>query len=82
MKKYIAILLLACSGSAFAEAYVGGSKPFIAIKDANREADAWAICAASFDVTAEVLAGLSQPAQSKQLQELASAHPEINKDLI
>ena len=49
-----------------------GANPSSQYKDANREADAWAICAASFDVTAEVLAGLSQPAQSKQLQELAN----------
>ena len=71
MKKYIAILLLVFSSSAFAEAYVDGSKPFTAIQDANQEADAWASCSASFEVTAEVLAEFSQPAQSKQMQELA-----------
>ena len=72
MKKIIAILLLSFSGSAFAESYVDGSKPFLQIEDANREAEAWAACAASYDIISEILANLSEPAQSKQMSEFAN----------
>jgi hypothetical protein len=51
--------------------YVDGSKSFLEIKDVNRQAEAWAMCAATYDVMAEILSE-SQPARSQQLKELAN----------
>ena len=51
--------------------YVDGSKSFLEIKDVNRQAEAWAMCAATYDVMAEILSK-SQPARSQQLKELAN----------
>lgn len=50
--------------------YIDGSKPFVSIKDINREAEAWATCAAAYDIMAEILE--SQPAQAQQMKELAN----------
>lgn len=52
------------------QSYVDGSKPFVEIKDINRQAEAWATCAAAYDIMADVFE--SQPAQAKQLKELSS----------
>ncbi len=72
--KYIAIVfsLFAFSLANASEnsTYVDGSKPFIEIKDVNRQGEAWAICAASYDIIAEIFK--SQPAQSKQFSEFAN----------
>jgi hypothetical protein len=70
MKKFIAILLLGFSGAAFAEAYVDGSKPFIAITDVNRQGEAWAMCSASYDLMAELFE--SKPAISQRMKEWAN----------
>ena len=75
MKKYIAILLLMLSillvGSpAYADAYVDGSKPFIAIKDVNRQGEAWAMCSASYDLMANIFE--SKPATSQRMKEWAN----------
>lgn len=51
--------------------YVDGSKSFLEIKDVNRQAEAWAICAATYDYMAGILSE-TQPARSKQLSELAN----------
>lgn len=62
-------------GKVYAEvknrSYVDGSKSFLEIKDVNRQAEAWALCAATYDVMAEILSE-AQPARSQQLRELAN----------
>ena len=64
-----------CSFSAHAteagKSYIDGSKSFLEIKDINRQAEAWAMCSAAYDVMAELLSE-AQPAQSKQLSEFAN----------
>jgi len=50
--------------------YVDGSKSFLEIKDVNRQAEAWAMCAATYDVMAQVLSEF-QPARAQQLGDLA-----------
>jgi len=52
------------------QSYVDGSKAFIAIKDINRQAEAWATCAAAYDIMAEIFE--SQPTQSQQMKELGN----------
>lgn len=52
------------------ESYVDGSKPFIAIKNVNRQGEVWAVCAAAYDVMSEIFR--SQPAQSKKMKELGN----------
>ena len=50
--------------------YVDGSKTFLEIKDVNRQAEAWAMCAATYDVMAQILSEF-QPARAEQLRDLA-----------
>jgi len=77
MKKgLMIILLLVFSVQLVAENYIGKSyvdatKGFLEIKDPNRQAEAWAMCAASYDVMAEILTSTA-PARSKQLADLAN----------
>lgn len=51
--------------------YVDSSKPFITIEDPNRQAEAWAMCAAAYDFTASIISK-SAPARAKQLGDLAN----------
>ena len=51
--------------------YVDGSKPFLAIKDVNRQAEAWGTCSATYDVMAMLLAK-SNSAQAKQYKDLGN----------
>ncbi len=51
--------------------YVDSNKPFLEIKDVNRQAEAWAMCAATYDVIAEILID-TQPARSQYLKNLAN----------
>jgi len=51
--------------------YVDGSKPFLAIKDVNRQAEAWGTCSAAYDVMAMFLIE-SNPAQAKQYKDLGN----------
>jgi len=69
MNKYFAILLLAFSGSTFADAYVDASKPFLEINDVNRQAESWAVCAASYDIMSTIMES-EAPARAKQLNAL------------
>ena len=50
--------------------YVDGSKSFLEIKDVNRQAEAWAMCAATYDVMAQILSEF-QPERAQQLRDLA-----------
>lgn len=75
-KRLIYILFLVLPIQLVAEkyngkSYVDGTKGFIEIKDSNRQAEAWAMCAAAYDVMAEILLS-STPARSKQLTDLAN----------
>lgn len=51
--------------------YLDVSNSFLEIKDVNRQAEAWAMCAATYDYMAGILSD-TQPARSKQLSELAN----------
>ena len=51
--------------------YVDASTPIAEIKDIHRQAEAWAMCAAAYDATSEVLSE-SQPGRAKQFSELAN----------
>lgn len=50
--------------------YVDGSKSFLEIKDISSQAEAWAVCAATYDVMAQILSEF-QPARAQQLRDLA-----------
>lgn len=52
-------------------AFVDGSKPFTAIMDVNRQAQAWAVCAASYDIMSTIMKPES-PVRSQQLRELSN----------
>lgn len=67
--KYFAVLILAFSSTAFADAYIDASKPIIEIKNVNQQAEAWAVCAASYDIMATIWES-NAPAKAKQLVDL------------
>ena len=73
--KFFAILLSLAPvpfvGAAETPAYVDGSKPFIEIKDIKRQAETWAVCAASYDIMATIMEA-RDPARSRQLGDLAN----------
>ena len=69
MKSCTAILLLTISTSVFADSYVDGSKPLIQIESADQQAQAWATCAAAYDIISAILKTLEQPAQSQQMRD-------------
>lgn len=50
--------------------YVDGSKPFIQIKDINRQAEAWGTCSAAYEVMSILLK--STPAQAKQIKDYSN----------
>lgn len=53
------------------KSYVSDTVKILDIEDPHREAQAWAICAASYDLLAEILQE-SSPARAKQLGDLAN----------
>lgn len=53
------------------DSYVDGGKPFLSIKDVNRQAESWGMCSAAYDVMAMLLAE-SNPAQAKQYSDLGN----------
>ena len=70
----VALSILSISKANAAEdatPYVDGIKSFLEIKDVNRQVEAWAMCAATYDFMAGILSE-TQPARSKQLSELAN----------
>ena len=71
----ILALLSVAAGNVNAEesgtSYVDVTKSFLEIKDINRQAEVWAMCAATYDTMAEFLSE-AQPARSKQLKQLAN----------
>lgn len=79
MNKVMILAIVALSVLSIGEAnavedatpYVDGSKSFLKIEDVNRQAEAWAMCAATYDTMAEILSK-AQPARSQQLSELAN----------
>lgn len=64
-----AILLQAISTPAFADAYVDTSLPFLEISDSNQQAEAWAVCAASYDIMSTIMEPQA-PARAEQLSGL------------
>ncbi len=71
MKKLTPLILILFVAPCFGEPYVDGSKSFLEIKDPNRQAEAWAMCAAAYDFAAELTAD-SKPAHSQKLSEMAN----------
>lgn len=51
--------------------YVDGTKPFLLIKDVNRQAEAWGTCAATYEVMSMLLME-SSPAQAKEYKDLGN----------
>jgi hypothetical protein len=49
------ILLLSISNSALADAYVDPDLPFLEIRDSKQQAEAWAVCAASYDIMSTIM---------------------------
>jgi hypothetical protein len=50
--------------------YLDINKPIIAIKNVNEQAEAWAVCAASYDVIAEIIS--AKAANAKQMRDFAN----------
>jgi len=71
MSRYIIVLLVLFSGCASADAYVDSGKPFLEIKDVDRQAETWAVCAASYDVMSTIMEAES-PARAQQLSDLGN----------
>lgn len=75
MRLLLLILAILVPGTQlFAEegkSYIDGSISFLEIKDSHRQAEAWAMCSASYDLMAELLEE-SSPARSRQLSDLAN----------
>jgi len=68
-KLLFGLLLLAISNSALAEAYVDASLPFLEISDSNQQAEAWAVCAASYDIMSTIMEPKA-PQRAEQLSGL------------
>jgi len=70
-----AVLLSGSHYSVYAEdngtSYVDRSKSILAIRDVNRQADAWAMCAATYDLMADFLSA-TKPAQSQVIRNTAN----------
>lgn len=67
---FIILLTNAICHAEVKESYVDGSRPFLAIEDVNRQSEAWATCAATYNAMAELFG--ETPAQSKQFKELGN----------
>lgn len=68
---FLFVLLAAVTCHAEAkESYVDGSRPFLTIVDVNRQSEAWATCAATYNTMAELFG--DTPAQAKQFKELGN----------
>ena len=68
------LLLVVCLvQNAFSEqrlSYVDGNKPFLLISDANRQGEAWGICAAAYKIMSALLESAS--AQAQQYENLSN----------
>jgi hypothetical protein len=76
MKKFkslIILMALIASQNAIGgdePSYVDGSKPFLSIKDVNRQAESWGTCSAAYEVMSMILQ--SKPAKAKQFKDLSN----------
>ncbi len=73
---FLFLVLLSSSASVVrssvqSKTYVDASKPLAQIIDVNRRAEAWAMCAATYELMSEILSK-AQPSRSLQLSELAN----------
>lgn len=70
------LLFMGLAQTAFAGqrlSYVDGSEPFLLINDANRQGEAWGICAAAYEIMSALLeSGSAQAQQYKNLSNGAS----------
>ena len=71
MRKLFFIFMLAFAELAFADAYVDTGTPFLEIEDANRQAETWAVCAASYDMMSTIMRE-GAPARAQQLSDLGN----------
>ena len=71
--KFLAVLLgllgISLANAADDPAYVDGSKPFVEIEDIDRQAETWAVCAASYDIMSTIMESKS-PGRAKQIADL------------
>lgn len=70
------LLFMGLAQTAFADqrlSYVDGSEPFLLINDANRQGEAWGICAAAYEIMSALMeSGSAQAQQYKNLSNGAS----------
>ncbi len=71
--KFLAMLIslfgASLASAADDPAYVDGSKPFVEIEDVNRQAETWAVCAASYDIMSTIMEPKA-PDRAKQIADL------------
>jgi len=67
----LSLFAIAVVNAAETSAYVDGGTPFGAIEDVNRQAENWAVCAASYDIMSTIMAP-EAPARAKQLSDLGN----------
>lgn len=53
------------------DSYINGDIPFLSIADVNREAEAWATCAAAYDISSTMMEK-SKPAEAAHMHEMAN----------
>ena len=52
--------------------YVSPETAFMAIEDPNREAEAWAVCTAAYEITAQIYAAEQLTAQAQEIHNLSN----------
>ena len=68
----IAFLFLSCGVLAEEiDGYVDGSTQFVLIEDVNRQAEAWATCAATYEIMATIFE-TSNPSQAQQYHDMSN----------
>jgi len=60
---YLLTILSSPALSEVSSSYISSTKPFSEIKDPNRQADAWGTCAATYQITAELMEADSNKAK-------------------
>jgi hypothetical protein len=52
--------------------YVSGDVPFVTVEDVNRQAEAWATCAATYNVSSKAFRTLNEPTTAEELNNLGN----------
>ena len=67
----LSLLGISLASAADKPAYVDGSIPFVEIKDVDRQAETWAVCAASYDLMSTIMEPKA-PDRAKQIADLGN----------